>query len=1436
MIYLDDLKYMKLYKKQFLIPINKKDKRHGSAILLLSPSYEASNKLMNSKFILNQPAGTFHSYYIEKDILYTINNESRNLEIAHFDYTNIINEQPSVFIESTDCKEYGNLEECEINELYCRLGDKVIFFNEMYDENIFDEAAVYGTKYKSLLYNDRIRNNKEVFRLYAKTKQDNPWITKAFIDYSRYNKENLFVDLYYYNQAYLGNNNFTINKSIDMYFEFISRFINDKRITNAGYAKKTVFVPIDGWDTPEEYDVFDYTKVLNPISVFYKKMRLDLNRLHKLDDIDFVFFSDSGYFKMKMNNLNETDYRKFIRFIASLRSHENIIDDEPNNSPDAITASIVNKLEKNSGIVISNLTGDITSDKEEEKLKAELVKKIAKSAEHSVDEDQAINKMEEDKEIKKLISDLMDQADDNIKLSGARLNRINKAQDEFMQKKINNKSVRDMIEKSNKPKELEEKALPIKTINDEWKHLKAINFEKEYDLDADIIKCINSLSDTNKHFPISILSVDIEDASNSEDSIYLYTVKCEDYAGQRFTLKFYIPKLRDNRYMRLRGNEKSYSGQLVLLPISKTDEDTVQLATLYNKIFIRRYNTSTGRSNPYSSRLIKALDKCNSKKTKVIVGDNSRICSEYDLPIDYIDLAGKYSKIVQNNDKETITICFNQDEIRAMKGCDTSKGLPIGYTDKNKFIYYTGNEGMLSFYIAQLLSSDEGFYKLYSSAKGGNKYTYSRASILNTQIPVIVILAHDIGLTKALDLANIKYSISDVKTKSEAEDYIKFKDGYINYPISYSSVLLLNGLKDCDTENMSIKDINSKIEWVNQLENFGGRIKSDGLDNFSDLMYDPISVEVSKDYDLPTTYHEALIYANALLADNKFIGHTDLASNRYRTNEIIAAQFYIALTRAYKEYAIQNKRGRKVKMAIPINSVIDLCLESNTTSDLSIFQPLSELETRAAVSTKGPTGMNSERAYKIDKRGYHNSMINNIAQVTGFASTVGINRQMTINPNIVGGRGYFKKTDIKDVKITDTFSITEALSPFMITSDDPFRNDMAFVQTSKHSTPIKYGSPQLVTNGADAAMPYLVSDMFCHKAKKAGVVKAITKDYLLVEYKDGTSEYVNIAPQTMKNSDGGFYIELKLKTDLKVGDKVKEDTILAYDEKSFSGRVSDGTQLAYNIGCLTKVAILTTEDGYEDSGVCSDWLSEAMSSDIVVMKPISLPASTNVLQIAKVGQEVHEGEPILIFQNAYDEEDANLLLKQLSADEDTVSEIGRNTVKAKVTGVIQDIKIYRTVEMEELSESLKKIVSAKESEIKKLKKIADTSENEVKFDPVGKLANNGKLKKVDGVLIEIYIKYHDKLKAGDKCVCYLANKQVIMDTYKDSEAPYTDFRKGENIDLISSCSSLDGRMLTSIQKTGAINKCMVELSRKVDEIMGIKWKTLHEMYYNNMSE
>ena len=1441
---LENLKYNRLYKNQFLLPFIKEDKKHGSAILLLTPNYESSNNLMNSKFTINR-AKSYMSYYIERDIMYTINNESHYLEIDHpeYNYSNgVLLESDNVFTETTDLQIFDDVyaeDSGEINNLYLRSGNKVFFFNENYDMDILSEASGNSAKYKRLLYNDRLRNNKSVFTLYERVKQDNPWITKTFINYDRYHKFNLFIDLYYYNQIYLDNNTFTINKSIDMYFEFIKRFILDKRITKAGYTKKTVFIPVNGWKKQEGSNLFDFRRNLNPISVFFKKHRFAIGDLKVFDGIDFVFFGQNGYFKYNYKEAENLQYTKLMKFIRMLENNEPIIEDGPDkdeeNTADAITADIIADIEDNSSIKIHNLTGNVNKAKTlNDTNKAVLVSKVQKAASVSKSKEDALDKLEEDKDIKRILADLQNDNDNNgVNISATRSNRITNAQDSFTKKQLDGKSIKQMINEGNKQKELSERSLPIKTINDDWHHLKAVNFEKDYDLDADILKILNDLSDQTKHqYPISILDVKKEDTSTSEDSIYTYTVNCEGYNGKRFTFKFDIPKFRDNRFMRLRGNEKIFSIELPLLPISKTSDSRTQIVSFYQKIFIDRYNTSSGKSNPYSDRLLKALNKYDGNNIKVISGDNTKICEQYDLPIDYIDLASKLSTITfkSKSANDTVTIYFNQAKIRAIPGIDPKNGIPVAMTSKGKVLYYNSKANTtMSQFIAGIID-DPKFKSIYEKQSSLKRATYSRMWILNTNIPTIVVLAHDLGLIKAMDIAGIQYEISEKKSTDINQDSIKLKDGYINYNNTYDSMMLMNGLKDCVLDDVSIADINKKNIWVDQLENFGGKIKSDGLDNFAELMYDPITVEVSRDYKLPDNYHDALIYGSNLLVDNKYNKHIDISNNRYRTNEVVAAQFYRVLSDSYREYINGAKKNKKeLSLTMKRSAVIDIILQQNNTSDLSVFQPLLELEARNAISTKGVTGLNSERAYTLEKRGYDKSMVNTIAQSTGFASTVGVNRQTTIDPNITAGRGYIKQSDIKDGSITKSMSMTEAISPFTLRSDDPYRQFMNFIQTAKHGTPIEKGLPQLITTGAQEALPYLTSDMFAYKAKQDGIIKEITKDYMLLEYKDGKTDYIDLSEQTKKNSDGGFYITLQLSTDKTVGSKFKAGDIMAWDKKSFSNKIGMN-QLSYNIGALVKTVILSTEDGFEDSGVCSEWLSETMASDIVLCKPTILPAQTNVLSIISKGQSVKEGDPILVYQNAFDDEDANMLLKNLSIEDGDVSLIGRNVVRSKVTGVISDIKIYRTCDLDDMSESLRKIVVKRENEIKKLKKLAGV-DTAAQFDPVGKLEPIGKMKNAEGmVLIEIYMRYHDKMSVGDKITNSASNKNILMHIYKDEEAPYTDFRPNEKIDVVSSAAAIDGRMITSPFLNGALNKLLIELQRKCSEIYGKEPMMLHEIY------
>lgn len=1425
MIFLDDrnLKDKVLYKKKFYLPINKDDKRRGSMAFLLSPNFESSvnilsNDLMDIKY--------YSGYYIEKNIIYYINQENATL------YSDLdpVNESYNI---NYSIPTYMR-EDYQINDNYMRCKvdgkDMIVLFPE--STEVYTEAnSANNPVLKRILWDERYKTPKDVLKVYSEVesefKRRNIEIDKMYLNLKRYRQFNLFVDLSFYNETFFKNNMWKLDRGINLYFDFITRFLKDSRFLANGYTKSTIIVPVNGWSSKSKNGDFKiYTNDINPISMLLRLMNKDIELVKKeWEGFNFLFLGNKAYFKLSIDELQKKDLPKIKTLINKLIVNDVKDAQDVPDSKDAIKADIINKIEKSQNIELKSLTGDNSSIS-----KAELVDKVDNAVAVSDSEDEALEKLDDD-EFKKLVMQLGSQ-NSEININATRTARMEKLNNDILDKEVKNRSIRELISYE-QVEQLPVTKLNIDSINHEWENLTYTNFDKAYDIDADIAKILQFFS--TRSLPVSMRNIKVEDTSSSEDWVYTYTVECEDYNGQRFTLKFDIPIFKDNRYMYLRGNEKILNGQLMQLPISKTDQDTVQIVSNYNKIFIRRFGSQLGKSNVVSDRIVKTINKMKEEKDttlKVVHGDNRKICSKYNLPYDYIDLSSDFSRIETKN----VILYFNQDEIRKLYTIDEKQGIPIGYNKTLKKVIYSRNDKMLSMDIYEILSLDNPkFNEVFEQTNESTKYCYSKASVLGVEIPVILIISYHIGLLEAMNRAEIKYTIEKPRTKYNhfTHDVIKFKDGWIIYELNDNSSLLMNGMKECDTLNYSIAEIGDKDMYLDFLDSFGGRIKADGLDNFYDLMVDPITLDVIKIYKLPEDYISLLIYANKLLEDNKYIKHTDLSGKRYRTNEIIAGLLYNELAASYGQYKIKSKRVSKgVTMSIKQSAVIDALLLLKTSSDASILNALLDVESMNAVSFKGLSGMNADRAYDLDKRTYDESMINKLALSTGFAGNVGITRQTTIDMDISGSRGIISSKDSSDDIGLNTLCMTEAVTPYSVNHDDPFRSAMTYIQTSKHFMRTETMSPRLITNGADEALPYMASNTFAYKAKQPGKVIEKTDDYMILEYKDGTNEYVNLESKIVKNSSGGFFGSIKLDTNLKEGSTFKANEIVAYDKSSFSDSVGPTDNIAYNSGTLVKMAVIYTDEGIEDSGIITEWLSEALASEVVIKIEAYLDKSTNVYDIVKVGQHVEEGDPLITFQEATDDEDINLLMKALGSEEDEISTLGRVIKKSKYTGDISDIKIYRTVEINELSESLQKIVKSYEKNIANKKAIMKTYDiNETyTLDANYKLPPTGKLKNVPhGVLIEFYIRFFDKFKIGDKDVLDAALKNTVKDIIPKGEEPYSEFRPEEEISTLASLSSIEGRMVSSIINNGCLNKIIIELDRAVKEKLGIPWKPINEL-------
>ena len=1438
-IHIDKIAPLRVVKAKFYTPVNKENKRYGSLIFLMLPPntgemlydfidiHGKKREYTTNKFMIN--SNMFYSLYEERNISYFITD--KGLQTASGEV-----------LENT--QDYYMQKQQMLNESMDYIMTRDFFMDDK-QINFFSENTT-DSNIRRYLYRDRFKSIKELNEYYDVIKKHST-IKYTFPDIEKYKNRNLFVSMQRYLSSLIINLNPSMNsiKGIDMLFSVMSRLFLDFRFNS--YNKKSVVIPVNDWIRYLTIEgntntILGPKAKLSPLNTIFYTLKHHPTKIQAWRDIDFIFVGDNGFFKYNFNYPNKVDTNKFFSCLDVLIRHVEIEDTPKEDSEDKAT-TILSRIEKETDVEINHITGkndnsigkySLAQDKNT-KTPGQIISNTVKYEveEHpDLDEESIPENLDKNNAFKQSLIDLKMAEEAKVKkISPERQRRFNELNNKFLYSQVDKKKVADLLKTDDIP--LKPVSYPnVESVDDTWDDLKKPNFEKQYNVNSDIYKCIESFARESKDIPMAVVSVNREDTSTTEDSVYTYKVVLEDSLNKRHTLTFDVPKIINERFLRLRGNDKVLGGQLMNLPIIKTEEDTVQVVSNYNKIFIR-LNKPVGKASQRVDAVIRALNKMietnytdpdgDDKKEsadyikEIIPGNNTKICKKYVLPIEYIDLASFFNKIKMKSH----TIYFNQDEFRArVKDKIKPNEMACITYNKNGDVYRALSMDEYMNNIIEILSLDNYFKKLYDHYFTTQKSAaFSDASILSSRIPLIIIMAYNVGLTTALERAKIRFDFQE-KRPFRNEAFIKFKDGYLVYNPEASNIILLNGLYKFNTEDYSIKEIDSKPMWLDALDLYGAKYKADGLDSFYNLMIDPMTEEVCRHYQFPTEYIEILAYANSLLVTNEYNRHVDITGNRFRTNERIAHFVYKALATSYGNYLREVKNNRKTaKMTIKKTAVIDLAMEDSTMSDLSMLTPLLELESANTISFKGLSGMNSDRSYQLDKRTYDKSMLNKLAMSTGFAANVGISRQATINMDLEGTKGYMynRENSLDEVNDANTLSITEALTPMGTTHDDPFRTAMTFIQTAKHGIRTEKSDPLLVSNGADQALPYLTSDMFSFKAKEDGKVTKIKDDYMEVKYKSGETDVVDLRSHVEKNSDGGFFINIKLDTELAVGKSFKAGDIIAFDKSSYSNDFGLG-HLTYNIGKLSKIAIMYTDEGFEDSATISETLAKDMASDIVVKVEALLDKTDVVLQHMNAGDKIIEGQKLFTYINAVDDPDATTVLNKLIDDKAAIESLGNISVTSKVTGILQDIKVYSTVPTSDMSKSLRKFCEDIYNKEEKYLKTVRKPIPERVLPAIGKLKNSE-----DKILIEFYLTYHDNLSVGDKIVFFSALKGTVKRIYPKGKEPRSEFRKNETLKSLLPLSGVNARMVGSVPILTALNKVIVELDRAVKDIYGIKY-------------
>ena len=994
----------------------------------------------------------------------------------------------------------------------------------------------------------------------------------------------------------------------------------------------------------------------------------------------------------------------------------------------------------------------------------------------------------------------------------------------------------------------------IETNNPYIKSSKFVNFDKSYNekkYKRDINNAVAALSEGD--IKVFIESIEEEDTSDVFNQKKTLTYHLKDELGRRHTIKFDVPIIIDDCYIFMGGSKKYILKQRIFKPIVKIGPDQVQICTMYKKCTVFRHGKSVDSKTAAVKKELISGDKYHVKYGNAKV---KNVKYKTTLDFDYISKSitkfnvGSYKFILDINE----LIKFLRENGVDVTKYEEGEKVPVGYIVKGgKYEVLELGDSFTDMIYDIIPEADRA--KIKYSKTGQSQLVYARMKVLDKFIPVVYFLLLCKGFDEVMTRTGIQYEVFDSEKEVIAKygknygftyGLVQLKDSvFIWHKNPFENQLLMNGIYGLPLSEYTFAELNNRDTYIDMIPMYYSNANQVmNLDQYKNFLLDPKTVEILKDFGLPTDLIGVFFYACQLLVNNQYSSPNDLINMRVRGNEIVSQIAYQCVVNAYGNYRKTAYRKNPTKITVNPNCVMSALATATLIEDESILNPVMTLDKTHTVNIKASTsvtgvslsGINKTDGYTMAKRAYDDSMLGIFAATTDHAANNGIIRLLTLEPNITSTNGYIDITpmdEVNELNMAQLMTPAELLTPGSLRHDDPQRSAMMRSQTT-HMVLTDEMTPVLIGNKVESIVPYHMHNEFCFVAKQDGKIVDVQDGVYILEYKDGTHDSFDSNPVIKKNSADGMYVEIEFATDLKVGDKFKKNEVIAAEKRAFT-KNQDDISASMNIGVLAKVAITSIDDILEDSEPMTKKLSEQLAYYAIVKKTKALPANSTVDRMVKIGDHVNIGDPLIVFDNHNGDEEVAKFLEEYSKAlgendlKESLVESNATSMKATDSGEIIDIKMYYTVDINELSPSLQKIVKSYNQKIDKKSKFLDKykNENDNNFYKCGQLLTEtseksdtfyGKVKGEDvgdGILIEFYIKHKDIIKKGDKTTNFCALKGVVSHVIEEGQEPWSEFRPDEEVSAFISPLSILARKTPSAYINLFGNKVLIELKRKV---------------------
>jgi hypothetical protein len=329
--------------------------------------------------------------------------------------------------------------------------------------------------------------------------------------------------------------------------------------------------------------------------------------------------------------------------------------------------------------------------------------------------------------------------------------------------------------------------------------------------------------------------------------------------------------------------------------------------------------------------------------------------------------------------------------------------------------------------------------------------------------------------------------------------------------------------------------------------------------------------------------------------------------------------------------------------------------------------------------------------------------------------------------------------------------------------------------------------------GMERVIASRMSPEFAVTAKVPGEVTELAVDAITITDNDGK---VNKYPLGLVHTtaEGSVYPNT-LKTELKLGDKVKVDDVISYNAGFFKPSLMDKRRVDYMNGCVGRIALREATYTVEDSSSISVDFAKRMGTFVSKRKSIMVDFNDGISGLVKIGDKTDLDTILCTIEGA--------VSSAAGLYDDATRETLRNwaamTPRAKAVGVVAKIEVYYNGEIDSMSDSLMAIVADAEKERKRSAKRLGTE-----YVP----ARIGRNVRMDGhtledgqAIIMVYMTTPVGMGIGDKLVFANQLKSTVGEILFGNNRTV----EGESIDAIFGAKSAIDRIVTSPFDIGTTN-------------------------------